>query len=187
MSDYGDDDIDNVDYESDDESYNESEEDLLLQDGVDNSGKVVEKTDEDLDEELKPDADSDDEDKPKEHEKTNEKRRFVSGHRILQFSEYAETLSKIATALSDSKLRVPRGFEELLECETGDVIRIARNWIKHRKVVPLPASLFRGYHGFVSEKIDYADLKTIDELSFEDLNETGNYFETCFRKNGYVN
>lgn len=185
MSDYGDDDIDNVDYESDDESYNDSDDDLMLQDGVDNSGKLVEKANEENEDELKRDAESDDEDKP--NEKPIEKRRFVTEHRILQFSEYSRTLSKIATAISDSTLRVPRGFEELLECETGDAIRIARNWIKHRKTVPLPATLYRGFHGFVSEKIDYGDLKTIDEASFEDLNEGGNYFDTCFRKDGYVN
>ena len=187
MSDYGDDDVDNINYDSDDDSYNESEDDVLLEDGVDNSGKIVEKQEEEVNEDLKRDIESDDEEIQKEQVKPKERKRFATEHRILQFNEYSKTLSKIATAISDSTLRVPREFEELLECGSGDAIKIASNWIKHRKTVPLPANLFRGFTGFISEKIDYADLSTIDELSFQDLNETSNYLDTCFRKDGYVN
>lgn len=163
-----------------DELDEEVDEDALLNDGVDNSAKENKKEDE----EEKKEEESDDEEVIIEKER-KEKPKFVSGHNKLHFNEYSKTLSTLATAISESKVTVPEKFEKLLNCESGNVITISENWIKHRDKVPLPTILFRTANGFIPEKIDYGSIKTIDELCFQDIDEEGNYFETCFRKNGY--
>lgn len=178
--DYDDDDRDSEDEDDIDESDEEVDEDAILNDGVDNSAKEQKKDDEEENKE----EESDDEEIIIEKER-KEKPKFVSGHVKLHFNEYSRTLSILATAISESKVVVPEKYESLLKCETGNAITIAENWIKHRNEVPLPQNLFRSAPGFIPEKLDYNNLKTIDELCFKDIDEEDNYFDSCFRKNGY--
>lgn len=163
----------------DDSDIDEDAEDALMTEGVDNSAKEQIKEDEKKDE-----NDSDTEEVIIEVEK-KEKPKFVSGITKIHFNEYSKILSKLATAISESTVLVPERYESLLKCESGNVITIAENWIKHRNVVPLPQELYRGYAGYTSEHLDLSKLKTMDELCFRDPDGDDDYFDTCFRKDGY--
>lgn len=163
----------------DDSDGDEEEEDALLNHGVDNSAKEKDKEEEKNEEE-----ESDSEEVIIDYEK-KEKPVFVSGVTKIHFNEYSRLLSKLATAISNNNVIVPEKYESLLNCESGNAITIAENWIKHRHKVPLPQELYRSFHGYIPERLNLLELKTMDELCFQDLDEEGNSFETCFRKTGY--
>jgi hypothetical protein len=162
----------------DDTENEDDDQDALLNHGVDNSAKEV------IKEEKNDDDESDDEEIAAEVEK-QEKPHFISGVPKIHFNEYSKILAKLATAISTSAVVVPEEYESLLKCESGNAITIAQNWIKFRHLVPLPLELYRSYSGFIPEHLSVSKLKTMDELCFRDLEDDDDYFETCFRPNGY--
>lgn len=178
---------DNDEYEEDDEQIlddsdgDEEDDDALLNHGVDNSAK--EKSKEEQTDENEEELDVDE--VHVEPEK-KEKSFFVSGVTKIHFNEYSKILSKLATSLSEGSVVVPENYETLLNCECGNVITIAENWIKHRNKIPLPQDLYRTANGFIPEKLNISKLKTHDELCFKDLDAGEDFFDTCFRSNGYV-
>lgn len=170
-------------YDNDD-SDNESDDDALLNHGVDNSAKE-EKKDEDGNENL--DEDEDEEVEYIVEKEKKSKSRFKSGINKISAFEETRIISFVASALKDSKVTIPEEYSELLKCSSGDCITIAKEWLKHRNIIKLPVDLFRGYHGYKNEMININEIKTANELGFQDLDEEDNYYDTCFRKNGYTN
>jgi hypothetical protein len=157
-------------------------EDPLLQHGVDQSAKVQNAEIEDGAQETNNEKaeESDDEDQP-----VVQNRRapvFGTNFPMIWETEVTRMMSVLAKAIEDSQVRVPREHEELLKTNTGDAIRIAREWIKHRSIVPLPVDLFRTAPGYLPSQQDPTQMLTLRDLSFTDFDGGDDGFDECFRK-----
>ena len=146
----------------DDEDFIGQEKDELLNEGIDNSAK--EKTDnkDEEDEEFDTEIDL-------EQPLANTKSRFVSHLKKITQSEYIRLISEIAEQLSDSRLFVPKKYEELFECHTGDCVLIAKNWVDNRRVSKLPVKLIRNALNKIPEALNPSNLVAPNELGFNDL------------------
>ena len=176
------DEISDEEYEQeiDDDEYEEDEDYGMLNEGIDDSAKNLKNKNDDDIEILNDDI-------VNETVKIKRKKeKFVSNLQKISFYEYPRLISHLAENIINSKLFVPKQYETLLECESGDAIKIAMNWIKHRKIVEIPTSILRNSFGMIAEEIDPNNLVTIRELGFKDLDATNDdYFDTCFRPEGY--
>lgn len=150
-------------FDDDDRPDNEEEENGMMSEGVVNTLKQVEVI-KDEDDEAE-----DDEAEQTTVKKSRKKTKFVSNFPKFSENEYIAVLTELATLISESRIFVPREHETLLDCECGNSITIARNWIKHRKIVPIPCILLRSAPNRIPEKVKLDNLPLKSELAFNDF------------------
>lgn len=152
------------DFDDDDHPDDEGEENGMMNEGVNNSLKQTENVKDDDIDDLDYDIVED-----KKTKRRIKRTKFVSNFGKISQNEYIKILTELSELIADSRIFVPREFENLLDCESGNSITIAKNWIKHRRIVPLPCLIVRSAPNRIPEKIKVDSLPLISELKFNDF------------------
>ena len=142
------DDNENEDYNSENEEYLDSDEELdeedpLVNEGFDQSGKIILKSQEEeneLEADIKGDNDIDDGEL--ELNLSLNKRKYAIYNFVTEY-EYCALIGQMAELISNSKVIIPPECYDLFLVETGNSITIATQWVNNCHKYHLPLSIIR--------------------------------------------
>lgn len=160
-------------YENLDEDRQEEDLSILKEDIDDSAKKQIDNTEKD---ETQKEDDEDEEEEINIYDLKTKKSKLNTKQVIMFEYERIPCISTLATLIDDSRVFVPEEFEHLLECNSGDSIRIARNWFNNRDKIKLPFMLFRRQYGLENQLVDTI-LRTKKEIEFHDLEDDGKDIE----------
>jgi len=136
------------DIDNDEDEYDEDENDYLLNDGIDNSGKIIniEPDDDLIEDDIKLEDGEEDNEEPDKPVMFKGKRKY----KIFPFAkinEYTVLIGRLTQYIEESKVNIPEEYYELLRTSTGNSQIIATEWVHHHKKFPLPFSIIRSVQG----------------------------------------
>ena len=135
----------------------EEVEDILLNEGVDNSAKIIKEELDVLKEEEEADEEVDDDSLDIVEPEVVKKRKYKV-FPLLSREEYNGLLADIAFEISESTLLVPKDAHELFNVKSGNSITIATNWILNYKRFPIPGKSIKRTINGTTQLVDPSTL-----------------------------